>query len=156
MDRDQSARQFIEQVALHLEASGLPLMAGRLLGLLLISNPPAQSSRQLIEQLSASKGSISTNTRLLMRMALVEKVAVPGSRSTHFQVQPGAWEKLMEQQMEHITNFRALLDEGLALIDTSPPPLRRRLEDTRDFYAFFEQEFPQLLHRWRTHQHQKK
>ena len=154
MEQSQRERQFIEQVALALEAAGLPLMAGRLLGLLLISNPPEQSSSQLINQLGASKGSISTNTRLLMRMALVEKVAVPDSRSTYFRVQPGAWEKLMEQQMEHISNFRALLDDGLQLVSASSPQQRHRLEDTRDFYAFFEQEFPRVLRHWRARRHQ--
>ena len=149
MDQSQKERRFIEQVALAMEAAGLPLMAGRLLGLLLISNPPEQSSGKLINLLGASKGSISTNTRLLMRMSLVEKVAVPGSRSTHFRVQPGAWEMLMEQQMNHISTFRALLDDGLEIMSASSPQQRLRLEDTRDFYAFFEQEFPRVLRNWR-------
>ena len=152
MDQGQRERQFIEQVALALEASGLPLMAGRLLGWLLICNPPEQSSSQLIDHLSASKGSISTNTRLLIRMSLVEKVAVPGSRIAHFRVRPDAWEMIMEQQMNHISTFRALLDDGLKLMSASSAQQRRRLEDTRDLYAFFEEEFPQLLSSWRTRQ----
>lgn len=129
-------------------------MAGRLLGLLLICNPAEQSSGQLSAQLGASKGSISTNTRLLMRMSLVEKVAVPGSRSTHFRVKPGAWEMLMEQQMNHISTFRALLDDGLEIMSASSPQHRLRLEDTRDFYAFFEQEFPRVLRNWRKRKRQ--
>lgn len=152
MDQSQRERQFIEQVALALEASGLPLMAGRLLGWLLICNPPEQSSSQLIDHLSASKASISTNTRLLIRMSLVEKVAVPSSRIAHFRVRPDAWEMIMEQQMNHISNFRALLDDGLKLMSASSAQQRRRLEDTRDLYAFFELEFPQLLNSWRTRQ----
>jgi len=152
VDRDQRERQFIEQVALKLEMAGLPLMAGRLLGLLLICNPAEQSSGQLIAQLGASKGSISTNTRLLMRMSLVEKVAIPGSRSAHFRVRPGAWERFMEEQMSHITTFRALLDDGLEMMNAASPQQRRRLKDTRDFYAFYEKEFPLILRHWRTHQ----
>lgn len=152
MDQSQRERQFIEQVALALETSGLPLMAGRLLGLLLICKPPEQPSSALIEQLGASKGSISTNTRLLMRMSLVEKVAVPGSRSTHFRVRSGAWEMIMEEQMSHISTFRSLLDDGLEMMNAASPQQQRRLRDTRDFYAFCEQEFPLILEHWRGRQ----
>ncbi|MDG1483192.1 MAG: MarR family transcriptional regulator [Myxococcota bacterium] len=127
-------------------------MAGRLLGLLLICNPAEQSSGQLSAQLGASKGSISTNTRLLIRISLVEKVAVPGSRSTHFRVRSGAWEMLMEEQMSLLSNFRSLLDDGLEMMSAASPQQRRRLEETRDFYAFYEQEFPLILRHWRARQ----
>lgn len=46
MERGQrwfQEKHFIEDVGLLLEESGLPRMAGRILGLLLICNPPHQS-----------------------------------------------------------------------------------------------------------------
>ena len=149
MDRSLRERQFVERVALAMEGFGLPLIAGRLLGWLLICEPAEQSSGQLATELGASKGSISTNTRMLMQMDLVEKVAVPGARSTYFRVRSGAWEEIMEQQLRQLTTFRVLLDDGVQMLGEASAERRCRLEDTRDFYAFMERELPQMLQHWR-------
>ncbi|HUM37248.1 MAG TPA: MarR family transcriptional regulator, partial [Anaerolineae bacterium] len=58
-------RHFIEDISLYFEQMGIPRMAGRILGVLLISNPPEQSIMDLCETLQASKSAISTSTRLL-------------------------------------------------------------------------------------------
>ena len=57
-------KQFVEEVGIVFEQTGLPRMAGRILGWLLIAEPPHQSTEQLINALMASKGSISSMTRL--------------------------------------------------------------------------------------------
>ena len=147
MSQDQQEREFVEKVGLFMESSGMPRMAGRLVGLLLICDPPALSSAQLAAALSASKGSISTNTRLLMAGGLIEKVAMPGERGTYFRVRTNAWEQIIEEQVAAVSAFRQLLDSGIAMI---PDPTRRqRLEDAREFYTFMEQEFPLILAHWR-------
>lgn len=56
---------FVEDISLYFEQMGLPRMAGRVLGVLLICDPPAQSLTDLCERLQASKSSVSTTTRLL-------------------------------------------------------------------------------------------
>lgn len=127
----------------------MPRMAGRVLGHLLICDPPEQSSAELAAALSASKGSISTNTRLLLHTELLEKVAMPGERGTWFRVRSHAWEQLMEHQLTALTSFRALLDEGIELLAGTSAARRERLEDTRDFYGFMEKEFPLILQHWR-------
>ncbi len=66
-------------LALFFEEMGFPRMAGRILGWLLICDPPEQSAGQLAGVLQASKGSLSTMTRLLIQMGLVERVGLPGS-----------------------------------------------------------------------------
>ncbi|MBA3470937.1 MAG: hypothetical protein H0T53_14985 [Herpetosiphonaceae bacterium] len=61
------ARQFVEKVGLLYEQVGLQRMAGRILGWLLICDPPAQSAADLAAALDASKGSISGITRQLFQ-----------------------------------------------------------------------------------------
>ena len=65
-------KHFVEEVGLFFEQSGMPRMAGRILGWLLISDPSHQTTSELAEVLLASKGSISTMTRLLIRIGLIE------------------------------------------------------------------------------------
>lgn len=140
---------FVEEVGLFFEQWGLPQMGGRILGWLLVSDPPYQSTNELTEALPASKGSISTTTRLLMKMGLIERLSIPGKRRNYFRIKPGAWEKLLKESLSYLIELRLLLVErGLKLLEGKPPELRKRLEEMLDVYTFFEREFPALLERW--------
>lgn len=139
---------FVEDVGVSFEMVGLPRMAGRIFGWLLISNPPHQSPGELAEVLQASKGSISTMTRLLMQIGLLERISLPGQRRDYFRIKPNAWTELTRQRMVQITVFRQLAERGLEVIAQSDPKLRERLEDMRDMHLFLEQELPLLIDRW--------
>jgi DNA-binding transcriptional regulator GbsR (MarR family) len=142
------AMHFVEDVGLLLERSGVPRMAGRILGWLLICNPPHQSASQLAQVLGASKASISTMTRLLIEMNLVEQVGVPGQRRDHFHIKPGAWDEVMREALEEIILGRQLADRGLELLEGKSAELKQRLREAREVYAFFEEGYPALLERW--------
>lgn len=68
---------FAEDVGLVFENIGLPRMAGRVLGWLLVCDPPHQSMLELVEALSASKASISNTTRMLIEIGLIERISLP-------------------------------------------------------------------------------
>jgi DNA-binding transcriptional regulator GbsR (MarR family) len=78
---------------------GLPRMAGRVLGELLICDPPAQSLTDLCDILQASKSSVSTTTRLLTEMGLIERVALPVPRQVYFQFKSGGWLVFIRQHL---------------------------------------------------------
>ncbi|MBD1999011.1 MarR family transcriptional regulator [Leptolyngbya sp. FACHB-541] len=146
---------FVEEVGLRFEAVGLPRMAGRIFGWLLIANPPHQSMGDLVEVLQASKGSISTMTRLLIQISLIERVSFPGQRRDYFQIKPHAWSQLSQQRMTQITAFRKLAERGLNLLADQPLPLQQRLQEMRDMHAFLERELPLLDQRWQQEQEQQ-
>ncbi|MBD1938191.1 MarR family transcriptional regulator [Microcoleus sp. FACHB-68] len=123
-------------------------MAGRILGWLLISNPPHQSTGELAEVLQASKGSISTMTRLLIQARLVERMSLPGDRRDYFCIKLGAWSALIKQQVAQITAIRQLAEHGLQLVEGEDPQRRQRLQEMHDFHAFFERQFPMLIECW--------
>lgn len=153
MDKDGSsldpeALQFVEDVGLLLERRGHPRMAGRILGWLLICDPPYQSIDELADTLEASKASISTMARLLIQMDLLERIGLPGERRDYFRIKPGAWAELMRETLEEILIARRLTERGLELLEGKPAELKQRLKEARAMYAFFEEEFPTLLERW--------
>jgi DNA-binding transcriptional regulator GbsR (MarR family) len=155
MDKDDggsrshfAAMHFVEDMGLLLERSGIPRMAGRIIGWLLICNPPYQSAQQLAQALGASKASISTMTRLLIEMGLIEQVGVPGQRRDYFHIKPGAWDEVMRETLDEIVLGRQLVDRGLELLEGKPAELKQRLREAREVYAFFEAEYPALLERW--------
>jgi DNA-binding transcriptional regulator GbsR (MarR family) len=139
---------FVEEVGVSFEMVGLPRMAGRIFGWLLISNPPHQSPAELATILQASKGSISTMTRLLVQIGLLERLSLPGQRRDYFQIKPHAWIELTKRRMVQITAFRQLAERGLELLQGEEPKLRDRLEEMHDMHAFLEQELPKMIERW--------
>lgn len=158
LNREQPFEQthFVEEVGLMFELVGLPRMAGRIFGWLLISDPPWQSSSELAEMLQASKGSISTITRLLIQISLIEKVSFPGDRRDYFQIKPNAWTHMTEQRLAQITAFRQLAERGLTMMASTAPHLRGRLQEMRDIHAFWERELPRLNRQWEEEQARKR
>ena len=143
--RAGEAAAYVEEWGLLFEGSGLPRMAGRILGSLLICEPEHQSAAELVESLSASKGSISTVTRLLERFELIERVSLPGDRVTRFRVKPEAFTALMGQKLQAVSVWKNLARRGLELTGRG----NARLKEIDEFYGFLEREFPPLLARWK-------
>lgn len=142
---------FVEEVGIFFEQTGLSRMAGRILGWLLICDPPHQSADELAEALMASKGSISTMTRFLIQIGLIERISLPGVRHDYFRLRPGAWDHLIRQNQEQITAIRKLTERGLELLEGRASLSRQWLEEMRDIYVFMEREFPALMERWEKH-----
>jgi DNA-binding transcriptional regulator GbsR (MarR family) len=148
--------QFVEEVGLMFERVGFPRMSGRIFGWLLISEPPQQSTSELAKTLQASKGSISTMTRLLIQIGLIERVGLPGKRRDYFQIKPHAWSQMTKQRIAQITTFRELAEKGLSILEGAPNHLRERLQEMRDIHAFWERELPLLDQRWEQEQSRNK
>jgi DNA-binding transcriptional regulator GbsR (MarR family) len=135
---------FVASVGHLLGASGLPPMAGRMWGWLLICQPAEQTAAQLAEELQASRGSISSTARLLATAGLIRRATRPGDRLEHFSIPPGSVGNLLQGQLPRVVATRELMDEGLELMKDRPPESRARVEEVRDLYAFFERELPDL------------
>lgn len=156
LERYDEYRRYAEEVALHFEEGGLSRTVGRIFGWLLICDPPHQTMDDIAEGLQVSKSSVSTATRQLIQLGMVQRLSLPGERRDYFRVMQGAWETMMRQGQSQIEALRRLADEGLALLDDRSPEQQERLQEMRDFYAFFEREFPLLLERWIAEQERKK
>jgi DNA-binding transcriptional regulator GbsR (MarR family) len=145
---DEERRQYVEEFGLLFGQFGLSRMFGRVLGVLMISDPPERSAEELAEALGASRGSISQTTRSLIQMGLVQRWSRPGERRDYFRIKPGAWYEIMRREMEALESFRETAERGLKLLDSRDPDSRRSLEEMRDFYAYWEREMPAVLERW--------
>jgi hypothetical protein len=144
---DPGLREWVEQVSMLLEQDGLPRMAGRIFGWLLVCDPPEQSLEELAAAVQGSKASMSTMTRLLAGSGLVDKVRLPGARRDAFRIQPGQWQILWRSRMALIQQATELTRRGLDLLSGRPAAQRVRLEQLDRQYRFFLRAFPQLLAR---------
>ncbi|PJJ69901.1 MarR family protein [Sediminihabitans luteus] len=145
---DDALRRFVEDVGMFMESTGVPRSAGRLVGWLLVCDPPEQSAQQLAEALGASSGGVSTNVRLLAQVGLVERVGLPDDRRTHYRIKRDAWSTSIADHLRLATAMRGFADEGLGLLAAADPSRRERLRQAQDYFAFMERELPALGRRY--------
>ncbi|WP_299428837.1 MarR family transcriptional regulator [uncultured Meiothermus sp.] len=138
---------FVEEFALVFEATGTPRIAARILGWLMVCDPPEQSATQLAQTLGASKASISTMIRVLTQGMLIERVPKRGSRQDFYRIRPGAWTDLTVKRLSALSIYTQLAERGLELMATAPPEQRTRLEEMRDLFGFFERELRGMVER---------
>lgn len=142
--------EYVEEIGLYFAGFGLPRMPGRILGWLLVCDPPHQSADELAAALQVSSGSISMGVQMLLRAGAVERHAVPGSRRTYYRMRPGFWLREAEEKAKQAAEWRKLAERGLAIL-ADEPERAQRLQETRDMYAFLEVEYARIDARWREH-----
>lgn len=148
---DEELRHLVEELGLWFERIGIPRMAGRVLGWLLVCDPPEQTMQDLAEQLHASMGSVSTMTRLLDQLGLIERTSVPGERKVRYRIRPDAWTKTWDEHIEQARSFLSIADKGLALLEGLDAERRERLEGMREYTNFYVEQLPILIAKWEEH-----
>lgn len=146
-DRPQ-LHEYADEVGLFFADAGLPRMPGRILGWLLVCEPPHQSAEDLAAALQVSRGSISMAMQMLQTAGAVERYPVPGSRRTYYRMRPGFWLREAEDKARIAGEWRKLTDRGLDLMGDRPEESRRRLQEAHDMYAFLEEEYARIRDRW--------
>ncbi len=144
----KNKQAYIEEMGMALEGFGLPRMAGRVFGALLIANPAEQTAEDLALTLQASRGGISGATTMLETMGLIDRTRKPGDRKDYFRNKPNAWYEAMKKEIMMMSYLRQLADKGLEVIDSDDPNVTRGLTEMRDMIRFFEKEMPPLFARW--------
>ena len=142
--RDNLTSKIVEEVGVLLELeAAAPRMVGRVLGWLLVCEPPEQSAADLADYLQASKGSISTATRVLLRLGMIERVRTRGERFDRFRVRPGAYDEAI-WRADQFTRPRLVLKMGMDALADEPPSRRERLEELDAMYAWWEKRIAAL------------
>ncbi|WP_420115062.1 GbsR/MarR family transcriptional regulator [Pseudactinotalea sp.] len=143
---------YVDEVAEFFVTEGLPLIAGRVIGWLLICDPAEQTPAQLTVALQVSRSSISSAMRLLTPSGLVERTRRRGDRNEYFRIAPDGWSRMLMRRYAQTTAFREVTERGLDVLAGASPQRRERLEHVTDLYRFLETELPALLERWRSQQ----
>ncbi len=127
---------FIERLGLFLERLGMSRTAGRLLGLLLVSEEPL-SLDDLARRLHVSKASVSTNARFCQQLGLVQRVGVPGDRRDYYEISLNPFEHAIRTRTAAVSEGIRLAQAGVEAVGDDRPKARARLEEMRDLYTYF-------------------
>jgi len=124
--------EFVERLAVAMEADGLPRIAGRTFALLLLSED-AISLDAIAEAIGASKASASVNTRLLEQRGLIERVSLQGDRRDYYRSVSNLFVRTMEQRLSKWQRFHEIMNDGIEQLDVSPT-IRGRLKNFETEY----------------------
>ncbi|MFZ2491575.1 MAG: MarR family transcriptional regulator [Thermoanaerobaculia bacterium] len=152
---ERRVEDFIERIGLLTEEEGFPRIAGRILGLLVVEEEPA-SLDEMVEKLNVSKGSISTNVRMLERLGIVERVSSQGGRRDYYRLTEDPWENIFEVARKRLTNVLGVVEKGIETLPRERKVGRRRLEEWRDFYSFLLDDLERKVERWRVVSHRNR
>jgi DNA-binding transcriptional regulator GbsR (MarR family) len=137
---------FIEGMGMYFEVQGIPRIGGRILGLLMIAHAPL-SAEDIAAILKVSRGSLSTNFRLLLASGMVERVTVRGDRVTYFVFSDSAMEQRIAVGLRSVAAFRHLCSQALAAL---PPhdPSRHHLDISVEWSDLLTQSFETAMADW--------
>jgi DNA-binding transcriptional regulator GbsR (MarR family) len=147
-EKPSELMRYIEEWGMLFEQLGATRVMGKILGWLLVCDPPHQTAAELADAVGASISSVSTATRALAQSAFVERIGIPGERSVHFRIRPGMWSQMIRRRMGYLTAMRRLADEGTKLIPPGDEASTLRLREIRSYCDFIDRELPALLDRW--------
>ena len=133
-DPEAVISEFVEQLGLIGEEDGLPRIAGRILGLLVIYGGPL-SFAEIAQRLQVSRGSVSTNTRLLEHFGMVERVARPGERQDYFSLAPDPYYRLMRGLSDRKRRAQAIVNKAKDALPPDWSGAKKRLASLSSFYG---------------------
>ena len=128
----QKTRQLIERVGVLTEVEGLPRIAGRIFGLLLVT-PGECSLDEMAEVLGVSKASISTDARRLEQSGIVTRTSRPGDRRDYYAISDNALHQSLENKLRGMRQFREILSDARELPDATAE-VRDRIDDWDRFH----------------------
>ena len=96
-----------------------------------------------------SKGSVSTQTQMLIRGGYIERTRRPGSRSHWYRLRPGLFTDLLQLEVVRSQQLHDLCAEAMAFKAEAGEPLDARLHHFQAFTEFFLERLPPLIDEWR-------
>ena len=113
---DEDALQWVEQMAKYLwDQDRMPMIAGRILGWLMICDPPEQTAGQISRAIGASRASLTSNLRMLGSVGFLSEHTRPGDRSVYYRAAEDAFGRMIARQVESMRRMREILQAGTDL-----------------------------------------
>lgn len=131
---NEAADEFIERMGLVTQGEGLPRIAGRILALLILHDESFSFS-DLSEKLEVSRASISTNTRLLENLQMIERSSKKGERQDYFRLSKDPYISLMQGIHNRMQKANQMVKETKAALPKEWAGAQNRLNELGEFYS---------------------
>ena len=132
---DVHTARFADRIGRMFEADGLPPIAGRIVGLLLLRDD-ACSLDEVALELRVSKASVSTNARLLAQQGVLERSSRDGDRRDYYQVVPDLFPRMMTQRLGRWRRFAEAVGDVRRALPGRSLTVRRRLAEYETAWTY--------------------
>ncbi len=130
---------------------GFPPVTGRLLGYLMVCDPPQQTIADLAEALLASRSAITGAVKQLEGYHAVRRTRTAGDRVDRVSLDPAAGLRPRGFGAALYEEQAALAREALTVLTGAAPEQRAVLREAEAFYDFLAKRLPEVLDEWRAH-----
>jgi MarR family len=127
---------------------GLPPVAGRVFGWLLICDPPEQTAAEIAEALHTSRSAVGSAVASLENQDLILRRRAAGERADRVSFHPDAAVRSLEAP-DVYGAMLGLARHGLEVLRDAPPARRARLLGAVAFYEFLFERMPAIAAEWR-------
>lgn len=137
---------FIQGMSRIADFWGMPKAMGVIYGCIYLSSSPV-SLDEMVDQSGLSKGSVSTNVRVLERLQMVRQEFRPGDRKDYYVAEPDLWRVvrgILEQRRKvEFSSALSSVNESLAMLDVeesssdNPHEIVFQRERIRQMESFF-------------------
>lgn len=137
--------EWVERVSVFwTQQSGLPPITGRIVGWLMVCDPPEQTAGAIADAIGASRASLTSSMRLLIAIGLVRSVRKSKAKTVCYQIEDTAWEATLRKRIAGLASFRQITRDGLDLV--GPDSHRAaRIKAADQVYAWAEAIFEKTL-----------
>jgi hypothetical protein len=129
---------------------GMAPMVGRLLGWLMLCDPPEQTAAELSDAMGVSRSAIGAVVSLLEGWSYIQRSRVPGQRAERIRLHPDVWTRALDDPSEYVEQA-ALARHGLEVLGDVPPQRRARLLEVAALCDFLARRRPVLAVEWRAY-----
>lgn len=149
MTSDDMERGFADAVGRHFaRQNGLPPVTGRVVGWLLVCDPPQQTIAEVGQGLHASRSAIAGAVAQLEDWSWIQRTRAAGERVDRVELDPAIWVRLLDKTEEY-TSLHTLAQRGLELLEDAPDTRRSRLSEVAAFADFLAERMPAIAAEWR-------
>jgi DNA-binding transcriptional regulator GbsR (MarR family) len=130
-----AAERLIEQMGLQWESEGRPRIAGRLFALMLLEDRDF-TLEELADLLQVSRGSMSTNTRLLESHGIIERVAKSGDRRIYYRLTIDPYRAMIESHLKRMERTKDVVAQARRELASDTRKKHMRLAEVERFHKF--------------------
>lgn len=144
-------QEFIQDYGSGYHMFGLPVLMGRIVGLLLYSGKPI-SLNEITQELGVSKGPASQICHRLLDHNLIQRVWKPGSREDYYQTHPNIFGNALlnrlaqeKKNLELAQKFQVLVTETNSIEN---PEFKKNVDEMAEFYSLMIEYYQKFLQEW--------
>lgn len=139
----------VEQLGIAFERLGISPMNARVLGFLLIAEPPYKDFYEIREFLNASKSSVSNALNYLMNEGAADYITFSGDRRRYFRINTENWLENLKEQTLQMGRMRAILEGVLKeRAESEYLEFNEGLQEIVEFQEFITKGIELMVRKW--------